>query len=57
MKPEFVNALENCINFSCKNLININILATKGKSAYMLKDSYKRKRSKREIEEVKEEEK
>ena len=57
MKPEFLNALENSISFSGKYWTNFNILANRGKSAYMLKDSSKRKRSKLEIEEVKEEEK
>ena len=57
MKPEFVNALENCISFSGKYWNIFNILANRGKSAYMLKDSSIKKRSKRQIEEVKEEEK
>ena len=58
MKPEFADALQNCLNFSCKSrVITLTyILEHKGRSTALLKDSSKRKRKHQEMEEVKEEE-
>ena len=57
MKPEFAKALEKCVEFSDKYIYFWSGLGSKGKSAYMLRGDLKRKGSKQELEEVKEEEK
>ena len=57
MKPEFAQALEKCASFSGNTLYTIIWIGSKGKSVYLLKTDSKRKRSRQEIEEAKEEEK
>ena len=57
MRPEFVEALEHCLNYSSNNMINfILTIAEKGRSLALLKDSSRRKRNRNELEEIKEEE-
>ena len=58
MKPEFAEALQNCISFSCKFVKSLFCfhLEHKGKSVSLLKEGSKRKRKHEEMEEVKEEE-
>lgn len=57
LRPEMAEAFEKCISFS--SILNISLyyyLAHHGRAAFLLKDSSKRKRTKSEMEEVKQEE-
>jgi hypothetical protein len=56
MRPEFANALQSCLNFSCKKYYHQIKIASKGRAANLVKESSKRKRTREELEEVKEEE-
>jgi hypothetical protein len=56
MRPQFAEALEKCISFSSNVYCVLICIDSKGKSAYLLKNQSKRRRSKEEVEEVKREE-
>jgi hypothetical protein len=56
MRPEFVEALENCMNFSSMLYFTLINIDGKGKAIHLLKPSSKHKRRREEMDEVKEEE-
>ena len=54
MRPEFAQALKRCESFSSKTSPLLNLfVGSKGKAAFLLKPSSKKKRSREELEEVK----
>ena len=57
MRPEFAQALQNCMSFSSNAfLIGDYHLVENGRASLLMKTSSKRKRTKAELEEVKNEE-
>lgn len=56
MRPEFVAALKKSISFSSKIYLINFVLAERGRAAFLIKNSSKRKRKAKEIEELKQEE-
>ncbi|KEJ82494.1 hypothetical protein OXYTRIMIC_198 [Oxytricha trifallax] len=56
MRPEFAQALNNSLQFSCKLFCFNRTLEQRGRSAFLLKETSQRKRRQRDIEEVKGEE-
>ncbi len=57
MRPEFAQAFQNCMNFSRKSDSLISMfLVENGRASMLMKGSLKRKRTKAELEEVKQEE-
>ena len=59
MRPEFAQAFQNCMNFSRKSdriPLSHRDLVENGRASMLMKGSSKRKRTKAELEEVKQEE-